>query len=100
VDATLVKALAALVPAGMLFWGALVGFLRAKTVSSALQIVGAGCAAGVVLTHVFEARHVFAWMEWGREQSVGHYVDLSCAVLAFTLFPIGYLLQALSRHPH
>ena len=98
-DSILLKALFALVPAGLLFWGALVVFARAKNVASMLQLVGAGCAVGVVLTHFFEARHLFHWMQWGQEHSVGHYVDLSGAVLAFSFFPIGYLLQALKRTP-
>jgi hypothetical protein len=35
----------------------------------------------------------------GLEHSAGHYLDLSAAVLGFTLFPLGYLLHALAeRH--
>ena len=45
----------------------------------------------VVLTHVAETLHVFPWMHWGVEQSVGHYLDLGSAVLGLTLFPLGYL---------
>lgn len=51
----------------------------------------------VVLIHLFEALHVFTGMQWGQERSAGHYLDLSFATLAATLFPIGYLLQALKR---
>jgi len=51
----------------------------------------------VVLTHVCEALHVLPWMRWGEEQSVGHYVDLSSAVLGVTLLPVGYLLQVFSK---
>jgi len=37
----------------------------------------------------------------GSEHSVGHYLDLGGAVLGLTLFPIGYLLHALTnRHPN
>jgi hypothetical protein len=35
-------------------------------------------------------------MGWGIKDSAGQYVDLSSAVLGLTLFPIGYLLHALS----
>ncbi len=35
-------------------------------------------------------------MQWGHENSVGHYLDLSSAVLGLTLFPLGYLFQALA----
>jgi len=81
----------------MLFWGSVVLFLRVKTVPSFLQLVGAGCLVIVVLTHVFEALHLFSLMHWGEEHSIGHYVDLSSAVLGVTLFPVGYLLHALAK---
>ena len=92
---TLLKALAALVPVGMLFCGSAVLFSKGKTFRSFLQLLGAGCLAVVVLAHVFEALHVFPWMHWGLENSVGHYLDFCGAVLGLTLFPTGYLLHAL-----
>jgi len=46
-------------------------------------------------THVFEALRFFPWMGWGSENSVGHYLDLICAILGFSLFPAGYLVHAL-----
>jgi len=36
-------------------------------------------------------------MRWGEEQSAGHYIDLGSAVVALTLFPIGYLFHALKN---
>jgi len=96
-NVTLLKALVALVPACMLFSGSAVLFLREKAVYSFLQLLGAGCLMVVVLTHVSEALHLFPWMQWGLEHSVGHYLDLSGAVLGLTLFPIGYLLHALTK---
>jgi len=36
-------------------------------------------------------------MQWGSNHSVGHYLDLGSAVLGLTLFPIGYLLHALTK---
>ena len=51
----------------------------------------------VVVTHVCEALHLLPSMYWGQPQSVGHYLDLSSAVLGLTLFPIGYLLHALTK---
>ena len=95
-NVTLLKALVALVPACMLFSGSMVLSLRGKTVSSFLQLLGAGCLVLVVLTHVAEALHLFPWMHWGSEHSVGHYIDLWSAVLGLTLFPIGYLFHALT----
>src|SRR5215469_8261075 len=95
--ATLAKSLIAFLPAGMLFWGTAVLVLRGKTVPSFLQLVGAGCLVVVALTHVFEALHLFAFMHWGEEHSIGHYVDLSSAVLGVTLFPTGFLLHTLGK---
>ena len=88
------------VPACLLFSGSLVLFFRAKTVSCLMQLLGAVCLVLVVLAHVSEALHLFPWMHWGLEHSVGHYVDFWSAVLGLTLFPTGYLLGALAkRHP-
>lgn len=97
---TLIRALVAWVPLGMLFVGSLVLFFRGKTVCAFLQLLGAGCLMVVVLTHVSEALHLFPWMHWGVEHSAGHYLDLWSAVLGLTLFPVGYLVHALSLKPH
>jgi len=96
-NATLLKALVALVPAGILFIGSVFLFLRERTLGSFLQMLGAGCLVVVVLTHVCEALHLLPWMHWGLEHSAGHYLDLGSAVLGLTLFPIGYLLHALTK---
>jgi hypothetical protein len=96
-NATVLKALVALVPAGMLFSGSLALFMKKKAVHSVLQLLGAACLLLVVLTHVAEGAHLFPWMNWGREHSVGHYLDLGSAVLAGTLFPLGYLLHAVGE---
>lgn len=98
-NVTLFKALVALLPACMLFSGSVVMFVRGKTVSSFLQLLGAGCLVLVVLIHVSEALYLFPWMHWGLERSVGHYLDFWSAVLGLTLFPIGYLLHALTKRP-
>jgi hypothetical protein len=96
-SATLFKAFVALVPACILFSGSVVLFSGKKSVRSFLQLLGAGCLVVVVLTHIFEALHLFPWMHWGLEHSVGHYLDLWSAVLGLTMFPVGYLLHALER---
>ncbi len=80
-NATLSKALVALVPAGILFVGSVLLFLRERTLGSFLQPLGAGCLVVVILTHVFEALHLLPWMQWGSNHSVGHYLDLGSAVL-------------------
>jgi succinate dehydrogenase/fumarate reductase cytochrome b subunit len=96
---TLVKALVVFAPACMLFCGSVALFLRAKAVGSFLQLLGSGCLMVVVLAHICEAVHLFPSMHWGLEHSIGHYLDLSSAVLGLILFPLGYLLYALAyRH--
>ena len=97
VDATLQIALLALVPVCMLFAGSAALFFSAKTVASFLQLLSSGFLVIVVLTHLSEALDMFPWMNWGRPHSVGHYLDFWSAVLGFTLFPVGYLLHALTK---
>jgi hypothetical protein len=91
---TLLKAIGALVPVLMLSSGSIVVFFERKTTSSFLQLAGAGCLLVVVLAHIFEALHALPWMGWGTEHSVGHYLDLSSAILGLTLFPLGYFFHA------
>src|ERR1700730_16334762 len=98
-NSMLLKALVALVPAGMLFSGSVVLFSRGRNFWSFLQLLGAGCLVAVVLTHVSEALQLFPWMHWGLEHSAGHYLDFWSAVLGLTLFPIGYLLHVLIKTP-
>lgn len=95
----MLSALATLLPACILVLGSVVLFLRGKTVSSLLQLFGAVCLLLVVLTHVCEALQLFPFMQWGLEHSMGHYLDLWSAIFGLTLFPIGYLLHALTKKP-
>jgi succinate dehydrogenase/fumarate reductase cytochrome b subunit len=96
-NATLLKALVALAPTLMLFSGSVFLYVRTKTMSSLIQVVGAGCLMVVVLTHVCEGLNLFPSMRWGAEDSIGHYLDLSSAVLGLSRFPIGYLFYALAK---
>jgi succinate dehydrogenase/fumarate reductase cytochrome b subunit len=95
-NVTLVTALVALAPVCMLVFGSAVMFFREKGVPSFLQLFGAGCLVVVVLAHLCEALHLFPWIHWGDEHSIGHYLDLGSAVLGLTLFPLGYLLHVLT----
>jgi len=94
---TLLKALAALIPTSVLLAASLILFLREKAVSSLLQLLGAGCLLMVVLTHLSESLELLPRMHWGSVHSVGHYLDLTSAVLGLTLFPAGYLLHAITK---
>jgi Ca2+/Na+ antiporter len=92
---TFSKSLILLVPIVLLFSGSLLLFSTKKTLSSFLQVLGAGCLIMVAFAHICEALHFLPWMNWGRPDSTGHYFDLSSAIIGFTLFPVGYLLEAL-----
>lgn len=96
-NSTLLKAVVALVPVGTLFFGAALLYFGRKGVGYFLQFLGAGCLVVVVLAHVCEGIRLFPWMHWGFEQSAGHYLDLSSAVLGLTLFPAGYLAHAIAN---
>jgi hypothetical protein len=93
----LLKALVAFLPACMLLSGSLVLYLRGKTACTLLQLLGAGCLVAIVITHICEALHLLPWMQWGLRHSIGHYLDFWSAVLGVTLFPLGYLLHALTK---
>jgi len=58
-NATLSKALVALVPVGVLFVGSVLLFVREKAFGSFLQLLGAGCLVTVVLAHLCEALDLF-----------------------------------------
>jgi hypothetical protein len=60
-------------------------------------MLGAGCLVMVVLAHLCEALDLFPWMQWASEHSAEHYLDLGSALLGLTLFPVGYLLHALTK---
>lgn len=98
-NATLLKALIALVVISIRFsWSAAL-FVKGKSMFSFLQVFGAGCLIVVVFTHVFEALYLFPFMQWGSPHSVGHYLDLTSAILGLVLFPLGLLVQtATKRH--
>src|SRR5258707_3886532 len=94
---TLIKALAALALVSVILIILTIMFARQRTVSLLLQLFGLSCFTVVALTHICEALHLFPWMHWGEEHSVGPYLDFASAVLGLTLFPVGYLLHAIRK---
>jgi hypothetical protein len=90
------------IPTSLLISGSLVLFARRRSFSSFLQVFGVFGAGGlmlVVLTHAAETFHLFPFMQWGLEDSLGHYLDFGSAVLGLTLFPVGYFLHAMKMRP-
>jgi hypothetical protein len=59
--------------------------------------VGIGCFGIMALTHVFEAFSIFPWLQWGRPDSLGHFIDLMAAVLGVALVATSLLLSRLAR---
>lgn len=96
-NGTLAKALLALAPVSLLLVGSATMFFRRKALASSLQLLGASGLVIVCLSHVCEAFHLLPWMNWGLENSAGHYLDLASAFVGITLFPIGYLAFAISK---
>ena len=95
----IVKALIALIPTCLLLIGATVIFSRGRSLTTFMQLLGTGSLVLVALAHICEALNVLPWMHWGLQASPGHYLDASAAFLGFVLFPTGYLLEALTKHP-
>jgi succinate dehydrogenase/fumarate reductase cytochrome b subunit len=93
---TALKAFTALIPVCALFTGSVIIWLRRKRMSSFLQLLGATGLVVVILTHVFEGIRLFPRMHWGSQHSVGHYLDLLCAILGLMLFSLGYLIHAVN----
>ena len=62
---------------------------------SILLFAAACCFTVVALAHVFEAFDLVSAAGWGRPNSVGHYIDLSAAVLsgAFTLSALVLIIR-------
>ena len=80
-NSTLLKALIALVPAGLLFIRATFLLRREATAARVMQLFGSACLVIVVLTHMAEALHVMLFMGGGEPHSAGHYLDLTSATL-------------------
>src|SRR6516225_317216 len=100
-SAALLKGLAELVPAGLLFCGWVILFLRKKMMCSFFQLLGSGCLVVVVLTHLCEVLHEFSWMHWGLEHSAGHYLDpRECCSWSHFVFCRLFALQPQSSAPN
>ena len=61
---TSTKAIAALVPTGMLLVGSALQFSRRKGTAAIFQLIGAACLMVVIIAHVCEAVNWFPWMHW------------------------------------
>ena len=71
------------------------GRMSERSTATRLLLLGAACLVVVLLTHVAEALHTFAFMGWGQPDSAGHYLDLASAVLGGALLVAGLLAAIL-----
>ncbi len=94
-ETAFLRTLLALALALVLTAGALVLWFRTRRVTAMVQLLGAAGILVVALAHLAEVAHLLPFMGWGRPDSAGHYLDLVSAVAGATLFPVGYLAQAL-----
>jgi hypothetical protein len=67
--------------------------LTGRSLASALQAFGIGCFAIVAATHVFEEFSALPALGWGRPGSVGHFIDLTAALLGVVFVAAGILLR-------
>ena len=80
-SATWLRALSVLVPL-CLFAGSMALLGKARTSCTILQVLGAGCLLGVVLTH--SSRALQSWTNW-------------LAVVGLATFSLAFLFYALSK---
>ena len=71
--------------------------MTSRTKGNSLIAAGTACFGVVILMHVAESFHIFPSMGWGQPDSVGHYLDLTSAVLGFILIPLGLAMAWSSR---
>lgn len=83
--------LAVVVVSPIVAWSA-VRVWRNPRVHTYMQATGAFGLLVVIAAHICEALRFFPQMGWGQPHSVGHYLDLSGAILGVMLVPLGYLL--------
>src|SRR5215469_5794672 len=85
------------IPVCAILFVSIIRFTKKRTVWRFVQLLGAVCLLMMVLVHIAEAFHLFPGMNWGRNNSAGHYLDLFSAILGMILLPLGYLLHVLMR---
>jgi hypothetical protein len=93
-----VKSLFALLVASLLLAGAAVAFGRRRSSARALLVLACVSFVVVALTHVFEAFAILPGAGWGQPRSIGHYTDLTAALLG-SLFVVAALVARMFRRP-
>ena len=68
-------------------------FLTRRSLGPALQAFGLACFGIMALTHVFEAFAILPTLGWGQAHTVGHFIDLSAALLGVAFVTASFLLR-------
>jgi hypothetical protein len=89
------KSILAFVAALATVTAAVVHWRRSRSPAAGLFTAAAACFAVVAVAHLFETFSVLRAAGWGQPHSIGHYVDLSAAVLCagFTLVGIVVMVR-------
>jgi len=93
----IVKSSLAFVVAVLLAAGMAATHRRRPSGARALLLLASACFVVATLTHVFEALHLVPAAGWGKPDSVGHYIDLTAALVGVILVVAAASL-ALARH--
>ena len=91
------KSILAFAAALAIWTAAVVHWRRRRSLAAVLFIAAATCFAVVAVAHVFESFSVFRVVGWGEPHSIGHYVDLSAAVLCVGLTLAGIVVTVFRR---
>lgn len=91
-DGILFRTLIALGVVGPLFVWSVVRIRKQATAGATLQLVGALALLAVIGAHVCEGFRLFPSWGWGRPNTVGHYFDLTSAIVGVTFVPVGFVL--------
>jgi hypothetical protein len=92
-----VKSVLAFAAAVGLFVGSALVYHHRRSTGSALLLLATLCFIVAALTHVFEALGILSGFGWGRPDTLGHYIDLTAAMLGLTLLAIGLGLSVVRR---
>jgi len=85
------------IPVFIAFGVSTVAFAKERTLVSLAQLTGAVCLVVVIFAHISEAFNLFPSMGWGRPHTLGHYIDLACAITGVLLLSTGYFSRRFSR---
>jgi hypothetical protein len=79
------------IPVFIAFGASAKAFAKERTLATLVQLVGAVCLLVVLFAHLSEALGFLPAIGWGQPNTVGHYIDLACAITGVVLLAVGYV---------